>query len=198
MLFTASAGFVNAGAVMACETVVSHITGSVTNLAADEPRARDYVLVTASFIGGAMLAVLISETFRARPKLAFSLPVFASFGMLVAVGLVGKAGWFGPFGAGPTFTAAMVAMLAVLGAAMGMVNAAVANATNQQIRVAHLTGPATDLAGNLVRAALGTGKGTTTELRWASLRFAKVASFGVGAAACVKVSGALEFDVFIA
>ncbi|MDF2692120.1 MAG: putative transrane protein [Labilithrix sp.] len=204
LLFTLSAGFVNAGTVVACKSFVTHITGNVTNLAGGSALggtslARDYAFIVGMFIGGAMLAVLIAETLRSRPKFAFALPVLASFAILVAIGLAGRAGSFGPFGAdqdemGPrAFT-----MLGLLGAAMGMVNASIANATANQVRVAHLTGPATDLAGNLVRAALGAGRGTGIELRWATLRFAKLGAFAVGAGLAAKVAGGLRYDVFIA
>jgi Protein of unknown function (DUF1275) len=198
LLFTGSAGFVNAGALVASKSFVTHITGSVTNIASDWALAGNYLVVVGMFIGGAMLAVLVAETLRSRAKLAFALPVLLSFGMLVAIGLAGRAGSFGTFGAaedglGPR----AFMMLGLLAAAIGMVNASVANATANQIRVAHLTGPATDLAGNLVRAALGAGKGTYAELRWATLRFAKLAAFAAGAGMAAKVAGGLRYDVFV-
>ena len=87
-------------------------------------------------------------------------------------------------------------MLGLLAAAMGMVNASIAAATANQVRVTHLTGPATDLAGNIVRAALGAGKGSAIEARWAMLRSAKLGSFVVGAALAVKLADDLQYDVF--
>src|SRR5262245_14608765 len=88
-LFTLSAGFVNAGSLVACRNFATHITGSVTNLAADASVASDYVLVIALFIGGAMLGVLVAETLKARPKLAFALPVLISFTILVTIAVAG-------------------------------------------------------------------------------------------------------------
>ena len=199
LLFTMSAGFVNASAVMACKNFVTHVTGNVTNLgmdAADTTLAVDYVLLVVSFIAGAMAAVLIAETFRARPKVAFALPILVSFTMLVGIGVAGKAGWLGVFGVDRELGQRAFVMLGILAAAMGMINAAVAVATKNMIRITHLTGPATDIAGNLVRAALGAGAGTRGEARWAALRLAKLASFAVGAGLAARFAARLHFDLF--
>jgi uncharacterized membrane protein YoaK (UPF0700 family) len=198
MLFTLSAGFVNAGAVMACKSFATHVTGNVTSLASDASLGGHYAFVVAMFIGGAMLAVLVAETLKTKAKLAFALPVLLSFMLLVAIAIAGKAGVFGAFGGDRGVGERAFTLLGFLAAAIGMVNASVANATSNQIRVSHLTGPVTDLAGNIVRAALGAGSGTGTELRWAMLRFAKLASFAVGAGIAAKLSGTLRYDVFIA
>jgi uncharacterized membrane protein YoaK (UPF0700 family) len=195
-LFTLSAGFINASAVMACKSFVTHMTGNVTNLAVDTSRTTEYAFVIASFIGGAMVAVLVSETMRAKPKAAFALPLLASFVTLVVLAVLGRAGWFGAFGVDGDEGNRGFVMLGVLSAVMGMVNAAVATATQNQIRVTHVTGPATDLAANFVRAALGAGKGHFGELRWAALRVAKLATFAGGAAIAVKFADRLQYDLF--
>ncbi len=195
-LFTLTSGFVNAGAVMACKSFVSHITGSVTNLALDAARASAYVFLGASFIGGAMIAVLIGETARSRPKAGFGIPLVVSVATLVGIALAGKAGVFGSFGADDGSNRRAFVMLGLLGAVMGMVNAAVATATSNKVRVTHLTGPATDLAGNIIRAALGSGMGHAAELRWATLRAAKLAAFAVGAGLAVRLASRLEYDLF--
>jgi hypothetical protein len=198
LFFTAAAGFVNAGAVMACKSFVTHITGNVTSIAVEPPRAASYALVVAMFVGGAMFAFLVAEMLRERGSLGFVVPIIASFLMLVGIALAGKAGCFGEFGVDSDFSPRAFMMLGLLAAALGMVNAAVANATKNQLRVSHLTGPATDLAGNVVRGVLGVGAGSAVELRWAMLRFAKLACFTVGAGIAAKVSGRLQFDIFVA
>jgi uncharacterized membrane protein YoaK (UPF0700 family) len=195
-LFTLASGFINAGAAMACRSFVAHLTGNVTNLAIDASRASDYAFVIASFIGGAMLAVLVSETMRAKPKAAFALPLVISFITLVALAVVGRTGWFGAFGIDDQDDKRGFVILGLLAGVMGMVNAAVATATSNQIRVTHVTGPATDLAANFVRAFLGAGKGQLAELRWAGLRFAKLAAFAGGAGLAVKTAERLQYDLF--
>lgn len=196
VLFTLASGFVNASAVMACQNFVTHITGNVTNLAADAPRAADYMFVIASFIGGGMIAVLIGEMMRARPKAAFALPLLASFVTLLGIAVAGKTGIFGAFGVDDHDNERAFIMLGLLAAVMGMVNASLGVATDNKIRVTHLTGPATDLAGNIVRAALGAGAGHAAEARWATLRFAKLAAFAVGAGLAVKSAPRLQYDLF--
>jgi uncharacterized membrane protein YoaK (UPF0700 family) len=196
-LFTLTAGFVNGAAVMACNSFVTHITGNVTSIALDGSAARAFLLVAAAFIVGAMFSVLMAETMKKTLGVGFVLPVLVSFAVLIGISTAGRNGAFGPFGAsskdGPAFV-----MLGFLAAAMGMVNASIATATANKIRITHLTGPATDLAGNLVRAALDAGDGARVELRWAALRFAKLVAFGLGAALAARVAGDLQYDVFAA
>lgn len=195
-LFTLAAGFVNAGALFACNNVVTHITGSITNIAVDASLASHLALVVLLFIVGGMIAVLMGEMFESRPKLAFVLPVLMSFGTLLAIAIAGRAGYFGAFGVDSEKSGRAFAMLGLLAAAMGMANASIAVATDNQIRIAHLTGPATDLAGNVVRGILGSGRGSRVELRWAAIRMAKLTAFAFGAAIAAKVAGALQYDVF--
>jgi hypothetical protein len=71
---------------------------------------------------------------------------------------------------------------------MGMLNASVGAATANRIRVTHLTGPLTDLAGHIVRGETG----------WAVLRTAKLAAFIAGGALAAKLGDALEFHTFAA
>ncbi|MFO0676498.1 MAG: YoaK family protein [Polyangiaceae bacterium] len=196
--FALAAGFVNAAAVMACKNFVTHVTGNITNIAVDSDFAGKFILVVTSFIVGAMIAVLVAETMKARARVAFTLSISLVSLTLVAVGVLGRGGFFGPFGISDEVNTRAFVMLGLLAASMGMLNAAVANVTNNQIRVTHMTGPATDLAGNLVRAALGGGRGPAVEFKWAMLRLAKFVGFVAGAALATAVSGALQFDIFSA
>jgi len=198
-LFTMSAGFVNAGAVMANKNFVTHITGNITNLATDIRLASDYVFIVVMFLAGAMVGVLMAETLKSKGALAFCLPLLVSFLTLIGISVAGKTGVFGPFGgSSPDPSQRAFVMLGLLAGAMGTINASIACATRNQIRVTHMTGPVTDLAGNLVRAALGAGLGSATELRWAALRAVKLLSFAVGAALAAKASETLRYDVFAA
>lgn len=197
LLFTLSAGIVNAGAVLASNTVVSHITGNVTALALDASLGVTLLVVIALFVVGAMLSTLLAESLSSRPVLGFALPITLAAALLVTTALAGKSGFFGVFGAAHKVTKLTFVMLGLLALPMGMVNAAVATATSNQVRTTHLSGPATDIAGNLVRGLLDTGKGKRAELRWAGLRFAMVVSFGCGGLVAAKLASALRYDVFV-
>ena len=194
--FTLSAGIVNAGAVLASDTVVTHITGNVTNVALDASLGVALLFVISLFIGGAMLASLVRETLRSHPRLAFFVPIAISTSTLLAVAFAGRLGAFGEFGQFGSAGMRRYLMLGLLAASMGMLNAAVAGVTGNQVRTTHLSGPATDLAGNIVRGLLGTGRGTSTELRWAGLRLAMLGTFGAGAFVAARLAGALRYDLF--
>lgn len=193
-LFTLAAGFANATAVMACGSYVTHVTGSVSNIGLEEELATDYAIVVALFVGGAAIAFLLAETLRRQRALAFALPILLSFGVLVVTTMEGGAGRFGEFGGDPEDGA--LGLIGPLVVAMGMLNASIAAATQNRVRVTHLTGPATDLAGNLVRAVLDGGEGAAVEARWAALRLAKLLSFALGAYTAARVSEHLGWDTF--
>ena len=195
LLFAFSAGMVNATGVLACDNFVTNITGSVTSLGLNGATTRALLLVVSSFIAGAMIAFLMIETCRSRTPVAFVLPILLAFTILIAVAVTGKAGMFGVFGEAQlgreTFT-----LLSVLALAGGLVNAAVADATKNKVRVTHVTGPATDLAGNIVRAALDAGEGSKRELGWALLRIAKLGAFAFVAALTPRLTANHGFDTF--
>jgi hypothetical protein len=199
-LFSLTAGYVNAGAFMACRNFVTHVTGTVTSAVMGGTEASiqfQPILILVAFLVGAILAVLTAETLRARSRAAFAVPVMFVMGMLALTTIAGRAGAFGAFGGASDgrSTQALVASLAV---AMGALNAAVAGATANCIRVTHLTGPVTDLAGNVVRAVLRSGADGARELRWAILRAGKVLAFATGAFLAVKYASQLTYDTFVA
>lgn len=184
VFFTAAAGFVNAAAVTAARNVVSHVTGSVTTLATDPSVALRVALVVGAFVIGGILAALAKETLS--PWKAYVLPPLAASAVLVAIGALGRVGVFGEFGGDNDVKGHAFPMLSLLALSMGMLNASVGAATANRIRVTHLTGPLTDLAGHIVRG----------ELRWVALRVAKLVAFVVGAALAAKLSSAIEFELF--
>ncbi|MFO0743244.1 MAG: YoaK family protein [Labilithrix sp.] len=184
VFFTAAAGFVNAAALMAGNNVVSHVTGSVTAFATDPSIALRIGLVVGAFVLGGVLSVLAKETLSSW--MAYVIPPAAASLVLVAIGALGRAGFFGEFGGDNDVKGHAFPMLALLAIAMGMLNAAVGAATANRIRVTHLTGPLTDLAGHIVRG----------ETSWAALRLAKLAAFVGGAALAAKLSRSLEFEMF--
>jgi uncharacterized membrane protein YoaK (UPF0700 family) len=200
VLLTGTAGFVNAGALAACESFITHVTGSITSLGSSQSlTATPALLIAASFVLGAMMAVLIAETMKSKsPVAGVTLPLLASVLVLFTVALAGKTGMFGPFGSTGGDSRPPLLMLGLLAAAMGMVNASIAVATANKVRITHLTGPATDLAGNIIRAVLNRGAGSRAELRWALLRFSKLVAFAVGAMFAAKYAAHLQYDTFAA
>jgi uncharacterized membrane protein YoaK (UPF0700 family) len=186
---------------MACRSFVTHVTGTVTNLGIDAgkpPLMAEYALVFAAFVAGAMLAVLIFETLPPARRPLFVVPFLIVFAMLLVVSVAGHAGAFGPFGERNTETHGAFALLALLAGAMGIQNASVALVTSNAVRTTHLTGPATDLAANVVRAALGRGMGTPGEARWALLRIVKMLAFVVGAGISARYASEYEYRIFTA
>ncbi|HEU4406345.1 MAG TPA: DUF1275 domain-containing transporter [Polyangiaceae bacterium] len=200
--FSMTAGCVNAGAFLACRNFVSHVTGVLTNLSLDvlrPPLALEYALVLAAFVAGAALATLAAETWGGRRRAAYALPLALAFVALVAVALAGRAGLFGEFGAATSETGgqASFALLGALAAVMGLLNASVALATANGIRATHMTGPATDLAANLVRGLLASGDAAARERRWGLLRAAKLTAFATGGVVAAANAARLEYDVFM-
>lgn len=198
--FSLAAGSVNAAAFLACRSFVTHVTGTVTNLGVDAGApnlAAEYGLVVGAFLVGAMVAVLMFETIARARRQLLAIPFLVVFCVLVAVALAGGAGHFGPFGERNTETPGAFMLLALLAGAMGLQNAAVALGTGNAVRTTHMTGPMTDLAGNLVRATLGRGRGSHAEARWAMLRLIKMTAFVMGAGIAAKYAAQLEYSVFV-
>ncbi|WP_394842141.1 DUF1275 domain-containing protein [Pendulispora brunnea] len=199
LLFSLTAGSVNAGAFMACRNFVSHVTGTITSLGVefgDSWLVLKYMLVFAAFFGGAALAALVTVTLRLRDKQQIVVPMLLAFVVLLAVAAAGHAGLFGPFGLEQPTTASF-ALLSLLAAAMGIQNSAIGLATSNAIRTTHATGPVTDLAVNVVRATLGTRGTRAREWRWALLRSAKLTMFVGGALVTTRYASILEYRTFI-
>lgn len=197
VFFTSAAGFVNAAALMAGSSVVSHVTGSVTQLATDPSIAAHVTAIVLAFIGGGMLSVLAREKLARSPLLAYALPLVVACVVLAGVAVGGRAGAFGHFGLENDVTGSSFPMLALLALAMGMVNASIGAATANRIRVTHMTGPATDLAGHLVRGVLAPGEKGRSELRWAALRVVSLVAFVAGAAFAGKLSHHADYGIFL-
>lgn len=201
-LFAFAAGAVNAGALLACQRFVAHVTGTVTRIGVDAGGvlALDYALVLVTFIAGAMAAVLLVRKLRTMGTKtpAYWLPLFVVSSILVVVAVAGAFGRLGPFG-GTVETAHDFALLAVLSFAMGMQNAAVATSTNMAIRTTHMTGPTTDLA-----VAFGTllSSDATREERAKAkssivLRGTKLTAFIVGGAAMAFIAPRVHWLAFL-
>ena len=186
VFFTAAAGFVNATALLAGDNVVSHVTGSVTAFATKPTVALEIGFIVVTFLMGGILASLAKE--KMSSWRGYALPPAGAAITLVAIGALGRFGAFGEFGGDDDVTNHAFPMLAMLSFAMGMLNASVGLATANRVRVTHLTGPLTDLAGHIVRG----------EKKWIALRGGTLVAFVAGAALAAKIGPRFEFDTFVA
>jgi uncharacterized membrane protein YoaK (UPF0700 family) len=154
------AGAVNATTLLACERLVTHVTGTVTRLGMEFARLNilfDFLIVVASFVAGSTAAGLMINGRAAQGKpVYFSLPLWITATITVLVALLGHAGYFGPFAETVDQPLDFV-LLSSLSFAMGLQNAAVATSTGQLVRTTHLTGPATDLGLHLAELFSVTG-----------------------------------------
>lgn len=200
MMLTLAAGAINAGAFLACQRFVTHVTGTATQIGLDIGSIwlmLDYALVLCCFILGAAIAVLIIEgRVRLGGKPWHAAPLLLVIAVLTLVALAGHAGVFGPFG-GEVEEAPDFALLAILGFAMGMQNATVATSTGMMIRTTHLTGPATDLGVHLAMSCLSTGETRRSAMKGAALRAGKILSFILGAVLMVPAVKAISWLAFL-
>jgi uncharacterized membrane protein YoaK (UPF0700 family) len=200
LMLTLAAGAVNAGAFLACQRFVTHVTGIATQIGLDVSSfwlMVDYALILGCFILGAAVSVL---TIEGRARLTgrpwHAVPLLGVMAVLLLVALAGHAGVFGPFG-GEVEQVADFALLAILAFAMGMQNATVATGTGMMIRTTHLTGPATDLGVHLALACLNKGEQRRSAVRGAALRAGKIVSFILGAAIMVPAVRAFSWLAFL-
>jgi uncharacterized membrane protein YoaK (UPF0700 family) len=201
MLLALAAGAVNAGAFVACERFVSHMTGIVSRIGLDAGAwglMLEYALVLATFIAGAMTSVLAIQARVLHGKRPLhALPLLAVAVVLAAVGIAGHLGTFGSIAESveelPDFV-----FLCLLAFAMGLMNASVATSTALSVRTTHMTGPATDFGVHLAMAYLTTGEERKSALRLAALRGGKLVSFCVGAVLMIPAMRALGYLAFAA
>lgn len=200
MVLAFAAGAVNAGAFLACERFVSHVTGIVSRIGLDAGAWElllEYGLVLGSFILGAMMSVLAIQgrAFQGkRPHYAF--PLIAVATVLAAISFAGHLGVFGHIN-GQVEETTDFAFLCILAFAMGLMNASVASSTALAVRTTHMTGPATDFGVQLAIAWLTTGEARKTALQIAALRGGKVVFFSLGAVLMVPTMRGLGYLAFV-
>ncbi|MFS8067653.1 MAG: YoaK family protein [Byssovorax sp.] len=201
LLLALAAGAVNAGAFVACESFVAHMTGIVSRIGLDAGAwalMLEYALVLVSFIGGAMMSVLAIQARVIRGKRPLhALPLLAVAVVLAAIGFAGHLGAFGPIG-GQVDETTDFAFVCILAFAMGLMNASVATSTALSVRTTHMTGPATDFGVHLTIAWFATGDERKNALRLAALRGGKLVSFSLGAGLMIPAVGALGYLAFAA
>lgn len=157
------AGYTNIIAILSCNTVVSHASGTTSNLGRDVAERRWgsagfalYLLVT--FLGGAVLSALATELGRRRAwESIYVVPVLLQAIMLgvFALGLefTPRAVLFGSE-ATDLDAASPLWRFTIIGAAsmaMGLQNATITRISNGVVRTTHVTGVLTDLGLELVQ-----------------------------------------------
>jgi uncharacterized membrane protein YoaK (UPF0700 family) len=197
-LLAFGAGAVNAGALLACQRFVSHVTGTVTRIGVDAGQllALEYFLILFCFIAGAGGAVLLA---RRRPgedgDPRYARPMLLVSSILGGVAILGHFGLIGPFG-GSVESAHDFVFLGVLSLAMGMQNAAVASSTAMAVRTTHMTGPATDIGIALAMLMSGSPSQRSEARRSIVLRVTKLLAFISGGAAMVPLCARFGFAAF--
>lgn len=197
-LLAFAAGAVNAGAFLACQRFVSHVTGTVTRIGIDarDLLALDYLLLLVAFVAGAAAAILLARKSGTASQPAYWAPLGLVSLLLLGVALGGEVGWFGPFG-GSVETARDFALLAVLSFVMGMQNAAVASSTGMAVRTTHMTGPATDIGVALALIADGNADDRAVARRSLLLRGTKLCAFVVGGGVMAVLCPRITFMAFV-
>lgn len=200
ILLAMAAGSVNAGAYMACQRFVTHVTGTVTHLGLNRAHwdlALEYAAVFFCFVFGAMTSVLaIDGRYHRGRRPLHGVPLLVVALLLVSAAVLGAAGWFGPFG-GTAEETVDFELLALLSFTMGLQNAAVATSTGQVVRTTHLTGPATDLGIHLATCFFTKGEQRGTALRHALLRGGKVLGFLAGVVLMLPTVRGFGFYAFL-
>jgi len=200
LLLAFAAGSVNAGAFLACQRFVTHVTGLTTQLGMDVGLWRlmaEYGVVVLCFIAGAMASVIPLQARHMRGKKPMhAAPLFVVALMLMGVSVAGHAGVFGAFGASVEQPSDFL-LLSLLSFAMGLQNASVASSTGLAVRTTHVTGPATDLGVQLASAWISRDEARRTALQGAMLRAGKIIAFALGGAFMVPVVRAGEYLAFL-
>lgn len=200
LLFAFAAGAVNASALLACQTFVTHVTGTVTRMGMEIVHLTpllDFALVLVCFIVGAMLSGLLINGRAHRGKRAlFAAPLWIAFAVVLCTAIGGHLGLLGHFGGAVEIPVDFV-LLSILSFAMGLQNAAVATSTGLLVRTTHLTGPATDLGIHLVEMMFVKDEALALAKRHAALRAGKIVAFTLGAAAAVPLAHHAGFLVFL-
>ncbi len=200
IMFAFAAGAVNASALMACQTYVTHVTGTVTRIGMEIAHLTpllDFTLVLSCFIFGSMVSSLLINGRAHRDKRPlYGVPLWIAFLVVLFTAIGGHLGLLGHFG-GAVDKPVDFVLLSILSFAMGLQNAAVATSTGLLVRTTHLTGPATDLGIHLVEIMFVKGEALALAKRHTALRAGKIVAFALGAAAAIPIARHGGFLVFL-
>lgn len=141
------AGFTNIVSILTCGTVVSHVSGTVSQWGRDWVEGRWSLTVfttflLATFLAGAMLSALCTETGRRRGwESIYVLPITLQAVLLAVFAVLVE--WHDP---GALATGGrLYAMTGLASAAMGLQNATITRISGGVVRTTHMTGVFTDL-----------------------------------------------------
>ncbi len=140
------AGFTNILTWLSCGTVTSHVSGSVAQWALDLAEARLGLLgfttfLLATFIFGAMLAAVCTETGRRRGwESLYVLPLTLQALLLATFAVI-----FATLGADAPTGATLWCLVGLASIAMGLQNATITRISGGVVRTTHMTGIFTDL-----------------------------------------------------
>lgn len=138
-------GYTNVVALIALGTVVSHVTGTTTNLgrtigSGDFERAGFFAFLLLTFVTGAALSALLTESARRRGwRSKYVLPI--SLEALFLTLLIIQLNHFGPVQSGVIF----YGNVGLASLAMGLQNATITRISGSVVRTTHMTGIFTDL-----------------------------------------------------
>lgn len=137
-LLAFTAGTVDVCGYLALRQFSSHMSGTVSSLAADLAAHRFAILLKPMFVlgcfvaGAAFCAVLVNWERRRNRESLFAVPVLVEAMLLASL----------PLFAGPEH---LIGSLAVLGFSMGLQNAIITKISRAEIRTTHVTGMITDI-----------------------------------------------------
>lgn len=202
MLLASAAGMVNGFAFLTCQQFVSHVTGTVTRMGLEWQHvgmAVEYSSILASFVAGAIVAILVIQI-RARRigRARWATPLVFVAVILAGVGIAGRFGGLGPLPHMIASDEPPLILMLVLSFAMGLQNAAVASTTGLAVRTTHLSGPTTDFGMHLGTAVLATGAERREALRGAALRGGKIIAFMLGGVLSLPLTGRFGYLALIA
>lgn len=141
------AGYTNILTVLACGTVVSHVSGTTSLLGRDVAEGEWGLAifagaVLAAFYAGAVLSAICTETARRRGwESIYILPIALEAALLAVFGVE----LFARGGAGPAWATEKAFAVGTAAAAMGLQNATITRISSGVVRTTHVTGVLTDL-----------------------------------------------------
>ncbi len=142
-------GYTNVVSLLACGTVVAHVTGTVTNIGhyvvtGESAGLMLLVIAVLSFAMGALLSAVLTETARRRGNPSkYVLPIAVELVLLAVFGLEFDALRGADVMAHPGWRYVLIGLPAM---AMGIQNAVITKISGSVVRTTHLTGVLTDLS----------------------------------------------------
>lgn len=205
LLLSFLAGNINAGAYLACQRFVSHVTGFATlaGISFEQGAWLDFLgmlTIPLFFLIGVMVSGYLTEKKYSNKvdgqKYSPVMGLVATLLGLVTIG--GTLDLFGPFGDVASVQNHYF-LLAFLCGACGLQNAAISSASGATLRTTHLTGLTTDLGLGLIRAEVHhlSDAQKHAERKANKLRILMIAAFTFGSVVAAFVFSHFKYQGFI-